>query len=275
MISVYDYLDYRAFLRDFYIQQKKTSAFISYRYIGNRVGMDSSFLIKVLQGNLHIADNRIDKFTKVCGFNDQEAAFFNCLVHFSKAKTEKDSKIYFEKMLSLNKAKSDKLGKNQYEFFQKWYYSAVWSLLSGESFKGEAKDIATQLAPAITAKEAKAALKLLDDLGLIKRTEDGEFYAAGLNLTTGKEWQSLAITEYQREMIRLAEGSLERFQKEERDISTLTLNIPEAAIPEIRELVGECRESLKKLANSYSNPDRVYQMNLQLFPLTARRRNLK
>ena len=271
MISVFDYLDYRQYLRDFYVQQKKTASFFSYRYIGNKVGMDSSFLIKVLQGHLHIADDRIDKFTKICGFNEKEAAYFHALVHFNKAKTEKESKLYFEKMLSTNTAKSDKLGENQYEFFQKWYYSAVWSLLDGHPFHGDPKDLGLLLAPPINPKEAKAALKLLEDLKLIERKEDGEYRAVGLNLTTGKEWRSVAITQYQREMIKLAEESLERFRKEERDVSTLTMNIPEAAMPEIRELASEFRESLKKLVNSYTETDRVYQLNIQMFPLTKKR----
>lgn len=272
MISVFDYLDYRNYLRDFYVQQKKTNTFFSYRYIGNKVGMDSSFLIKVLQGHLHIADDRIESFSKICAFNDKEAGYFEALVHFNKAKTEKESKLYFEKMLSINKAKSDMLGENQYEFFQKWYYSAVWSLLDGAPFHGDPKDLGNMLTPPISAKEAKQALKLLEDLKLIEKSEAGSYKAVGLNLTTGKEWRSVAITQYQREMIKIAEESLERFRKEERDISTLTLNIPESAIPEIRELTGEFRESLKKLVNSYPDPDRVYQLNIQLFPLTAKRK---
>ena len=272
MISVYDYLDYRQFLRDFYVQQKKTNAFFSYRYIGNKVGMDSSFLIKVLQGHLHISEDRIDKFHKICAFNEKEAVYFEALVHFNKAKTEKESKLYFEKMLSVNKAKSDKLVESQYEFFQKWYYSAVWAFLDNAPFKGDLKDLGNMMSPAISLKETKQAIKLLEDLKLVSLGEDGAYKAVGLNLTTGKEWRSVAITQYQREMIKLAEESLERFRKEERDISTLTLNIPESAIPEIRELASEFRDSLKKLVNSYTETDRVYQMNIQLFPLTLKRK---
>jgi uncharacterized protein (TIGR02147 family) len=275
VISVFDYLDYRQFLRDFYVQQKKTNTFFSYRYIGNKVGMDSSFLIKVLQGHLHVAEDRIEKFNKICNFNDKEAAYFEALVHFNKAKSEKESKLYFEKMLSINKAKSDRITENQYEFFQKWYYSAVWSLLDGAPFSGDPKDLGAMLTPPIGPKEAKAALKLLMDLKLIEQREDGSYHAVGLNLTTGKEWRSVAIMQYQREMIKLAEESLERFRKEERDISTLTVSIPESAIPEIRDLTSEFRESLKKLVNGYSETDRVYQLNIQMFPLTIKRKHVK
>jgi uncharacterized protein (TIGR02147 family) len=175
-------------------------------------------------------------------------------------------------MLSINTAKSDKLGENQYEFFQKWYYGAVWSLLDGFPFKGDPKDLGNMLTPPIGAKEAKQALKLLEDLKLIEKDADGAYKSLGTNLTTGKEWRSLAIAQYQQEMIKLAGESLERFKKEERDISTLTVSIPESAIPEIRELTGEFRESLKKLVNSYPDPDRVYQLNIQMFPLTAKRK---
>jgi uncharacterized protein (TIGR02147 family) len=268
MPNIFSYFDYRRYLRDFYEEQKKESLFFSYRFIGNKVGMDSSFVIKVLQGQLHISAQKIPDFTKICNFDEKKAAYFEALVYFNKAKTEKESKLYFEKLLSINNVPSDKITGEQYKFFTKWYYSAVWCLLNFYKCNRNFRELGEQLDPCITAKQAKESIRLLDTLGLIVMGDDGFYQVTSLNLTTGQEWHSLAIAQYQLEMLKLAQESLERFEKNERDISTLTMNISTEALKEIREVTNEYRDSLKKIANRYKDANRVYQLNIQLFPLT-------
>jgi uncharacterized protein (TIGR02147 family) len=234
--------------------------------------MDSSYVIKVLQGNLHISVKKIENFKKLCNFSDKEGRYFETLVYFCKAKTEKERKIYFEKLFTISRVKSKKIEKFQYEFFQKWYYSAIWSLLNFYTFREDYTELAEKLTPSISIKEAKQSIKLLEKLGLIKQNTNGTYAVYDLNISTGKEWKSLAINQYQKEMIILAEEAIQRFKKEERNISTVTMNIAEKALPEIDELVSKFRETLIQLVNSFedSQDDRVYQLNIQLFPLTKK-----
>ena len=137
MVNIFDYLDYREFLRDFYREAKRNKPFFSYRFIGNHVGMDSSYVIKVLQGNLHISPKKINSFIKLLELTEPEAAFFETLVHFCRAKTERQRKPYFDKLFSLSTVKSQRLEPHQYEFFQKWYYSAVWAIVNCTPFNGD------------------------------------------------------------------------------------------------------------------------------------------
>jgi uncharacterized protein (TIGR02147 family) len=273
MISIFDYFDYRLFLRDFYRQQKAKNPFFSYRYIGNRVAMDSSFLIKVLQGHLHIANEKIGTFADVCNLNEKEAAYFETLVYFCKAKSEKERRLFFEKLFSIGKIKNRKLEERQYRFFQNWHHSALWSLLNFFPFKGDYAEIAEMLCPAISSKEAKRSISLLESIGLIKKNDDGIYRTTDRNLTTGKEWHSLAINQYQKEMMLRAMESLDRDPKEERNISTVTMNIPHKLLPEIDEMISSFRETLIQTVNSAKDTatDRVYQLNVQLFPLSRRR----
>ncbi|MBF0432765.1 MAG: TIGR02147 family protein [Fibrobacteria bacterium] len=266
--KIYQYFDYRSYLKDYYDFQKSESPFFSYRYIGRKVGMDSSYLIKVLQGELHLSNKKIEPFVKMCGLNEKEASYFETLVLFSKAKTNEESKIHFEKLLTFKEVSSRTLDKEQYEFFMKWYYSAIWSCFNYYQFKGDYKELAGMLNPPITMRQAKKAVKLLEDLDLISKDDNGDYQVKDLNLTTGHKMYSIAIREYQKKMIKLAEESLDRFQKGERKISTLTMNISSQVLPEINEITDQYRQSLKKIANSYPKADGVYQLIIQLFPLT-------
>lgn len=272
-VSVFDYYDYRVFLRDFYQQQKRKNAFFSYRFIGNRVEMDSSFLIKVLQGSLHISNEKIGKFAELCRFNEKEAMYFETLVYFCKAKTEKERKVYFEKLFSIGRVKSRMIEERQYRFFRSWHHTAVWSLLNYYPFRGDYRELAGMLAPPVSVKDAKRSIVLLMELGLIRRDPDGVYRVNDRNLTTGKEWHAIAIGNYQREMIVKAQEALERFAKGERNISTVTMNVPEAALPEIEEVIAKFRESLIQFSNTFKDAesDRAYQLNVQFFPLTKKR----
>ena len=269
MINIFDYLDYREYLRDYYKEKKGEKPFFSYRFIGNRVGMDSSYVIKVFQGNLHISPKKINSFVELLELKDTEAEFFETLVHFGKAKTDRQRKLYFERLFSISSVKAQRLEPHQYEFFQKWYYSAVWSIINCSPFNGDYHALAGKCMPAITVWDAKRAVKLLEKMGLIAKEQDGSCHTTNLNLTTGQKWYSRAVESHQRDMIRLAEEAIDRFPKPVRDISTVTMCIDEKMLPEIQEYVRQFRSSLIKMVNSYAGTSRVYQLNMQLFPLCA------
>ena len=267
-MNVFDYFDYRKYLKDYYETRKKENFFFSYRYVGNKVDLDPGYLVKVLQGKHHIAQKTISKVVKLCGLNEKEAEYFENLVYFGKAKTEKQIKLYFEKLLSLKGAKSKKTEPHQYEYYQKWYYSAIRSLIGCVGFRGNYKELAEKLSPKISVKEAKSAIKLLKDLKFIKKKVDGSYALTDSLITTGDEWRSIAIRQFQRETIHLAEESLNRHPKEVRDISTVTMGINLEDLEEIRELAKEFRSSVMKFAEKSRDPDSVFQLNIQLIPLT-------
>jgi len=69
-------------------------------------------------------------------------------------------------------------------------------------------------------------------------------------------------------MIGLAGESLDRHPPALRDITTLTLALDLDDLPEARERLRTLRESLLRLSGENPAPRQVYQLNLQLFPLT-------
>lgn len=272
MNSIFEYLDYRTFLNDFYREKKKVSPFFSYRYISSKVDMNSSFVIKVLKGKLHISYGKINAFTELLSLGEKEALYFERLVYFNKARTEKERRIHFGRLLEMKDVSSVTFEENQYEFFQKWYYSAVWSVLHYFEFDGNnIKELSEQLQPSISVREARQAVSLLEKLSLIKRGTQGLYTPCALNLTTGKDWHSLAIRQYQKELIRLGGESLDRFRKEERNVSTLTLTVSDEALPHIDEMISEFRKSLVKFVNTSDVSGRAFQLNIQLFPLSKTR----
>jgi uncharacterized protein (TIGR02147 family) len=266
--NVFDYLNYSAFLKDLYEYRKSQNAFFSYRYLGKALNLDAGFLVKVMQGKLALPEKCIAPLVKICDFEGREVDYFHELVFYGRAKTPKAIKLHFERLISIRDLEPRKVEMAQYSFYKKWYHSAIHSLLLFHEFKGDYKALATKMSPSISIKEAKESIQLLLDLGFIQKKATGKYEVQDARITTGDKWQSVAIRNFQEECLKLASESLTRHPKEIRDISTVTMTLSSKNIEEVRARVKELRQSLLHLHSEGEDPDSVYQVNIQVFPLT-------
>jgi uncharacterized protein (TIGR02147 family) len=269
MLSIFEYLDYREFLRDFYREQKRLHFYFSFRFLAQKTNVDPAHIARVFQCKRHLSETSLAPFIALCKFNHDEKAYFDQLVSFNRAKTGREASRAFESLLSLSSVKTQTLRQEQYGFYSKWYYTAVRALIAMKSFSiKDASKIARMLSPSITVTQAKEAITSLVKLGLVRKGINGNLALTELHITTGPQWRSLAAGEFQADTMRLALESLERHKKEVRDISTVTIGIKKNRMPEIRQRIAEFRKSIIHLAQEDQDPDDVYQFNIQLFPLT-------
>jgi uncharacterized protein (TIGR02147 family) len=71
-------------------------------------------------------------------------------------------------------------------------------------------------------------------------------------------------------MIDLAKRALDQLPREQRDISSLTLCVNESALPLLKQRIRDFRQELLQLAELWGAPERVVQLNFQMFPLSRR-----
>lgn len=270
VLNIFEYQDYRAFLKDHITAMRSQSSLFTYRHVGLKVGMDASQVLKIVQGQLHVADKKIESFSRFCGLEGNEAEYFRLLVLFNKARMPEQAKLYFEQLLALTGVPTLQITRDQYVFFSQWYYTAVWCSLAVFPCSTNYAEFGRFLRPEVSASEVEEALHLLERLHLATRNPQGIWVSTQQNLSTGAQWRSLAVTSYQKEMGLLGCTALERFEKSERDYSTLTLNVGDSMLDELRAVTEEYRRTVARLTNQCSDGDRVYQLNIQLFPLTGR-----
>lgn len=268
MKPVKEYLEYRLFLRDFYMEKKKENSFYSLRYMGSKISVDPSHLVKIFQLQRHIGNAIIETFIAHCGLVGSDADFFANLVRFNKSKTDRDSKLYYERLLSLKGVNARSLEKSQYEFYTKWYYSAILTLLDYYPFGDDYDALADKLSPPITPAKAKKSIQLLKNLGLIRKNSADRWELTHNIITTGDHCRSIAVKTFQEATMQLAIESLHRHPPELRNISTVTVTIAEKNLDRINETITQFRENLLTIARDETEPDKVYQLNIQFFPLT-------
>lgn len=273
MIKIFSYYDYQKFLKDFYDDQKSENSFFSYRYMANRVELEHSSLIKILQGSRHLSLKKLPNFKKLCSFSEKEYLYFENLVYFGRAKSDKESALYFKKIQEIKGVEQYGLQNKQFEFFRHWYYTAIWSLLNFYDFRGDFKDLSLQLQPSVSVKKVKTAIEDMVELGLVELADDGAYKTVSQNIATGEKWHSVAVNEYLKKSLILASESMDTCKRAERDISAVIVDIPEEKMSEIKDLIYEFRKTIISKVNGYNRSDRVYQLSMQMFPLSKKVRD--
>jgi uncharacterized protein (TIGR02147 family) len=268
MNALFEYLDYRQLLKDFYEEQKKTKPFFSYRFISGRVKLNPGYLVKLFQGKIQLGRKNIPAFADLMNLQGKERDYFTELVHFGRAKHQDEIERRFERLQSIKGIRFRTVADNTVEFYQQWYHMAIRSLISIHPFDGKNfKKLSSMLTPPITAKQARESIRLLEKLKLIARREDGIYMVTDQFISTGEKWTSAAIQNYQKKNMELGIASLENHDKKLRDISTVTMPLSLRDMDALRERIRLFRQELLLISKEGTAEDSVFQLNVQLFPV--------
>jgi uncharacterized protein (TIGR02147 family) len=120
---------------------------------------------------------------------------------------------------------------------------------------------------------ARKAVKQLLKLGLISEVPDGSLQQADTFISTGDEVDSFLIKTFHQTMITLAGESLDRFPKELRDVSSVTMSISNECFDLIKGEIQLFRKRILEMVKVDKTPENVYQLNFQFFPLTKKNDN--
>ncbi|MDB5051518.1 MAG: hypothetical protein JWO30_4589 [Fibrobacteres bacterium] len=270
MVSVFDYLDYRKYLAEYYRWKKSVNRHFSYRLIAEKAGIASTgYFSEVLSGRRNLTRAKIPKFSKAFNLSEAEEHYLSLLVAFTDAKTEAAKQIVYELLVAAMPVKTQRLKQSQREYFSKWYYVAVREALAVHEVRDNPEELASLLRPAITVSQTKAALRLLESLQLISRDAEGRWRATQVSLLSQKdESTALLVRGFQGEMIDLARRALTEVTPQDRDISCVTMSVSAQGLERVKAVIKDCRKRILEIVQSDQNEDRVVQMNLQVFPIT-------
>ncbi|MBF0432421.1 MAG: TIGR02147 family protein, partial [Fibrobacteria bacterium] len=113
--EVYQYFDYRKYLRDSYEAMREKNSRYSYRFIQEKTGIDPGFLVKVFNGQKNLTEKSVPGLAKLLKLNKRQTKYFTLLILFGRAKTDSEIKHYFEKLLSFTELGSKKITADLYE----------------------------------------------------------------------------------------------------------------------------------------------------------------
>ncbi len=175
MPNIFNYLDYREFLEDFYDEKKSGNPHFSFQVFASQAGFRSKSFIKlVIDGKKNLTAESIERLNKSLKLGDKQFAYFKDLVEFNQATSSQVQNFLMEKLLSYNKRNSARqVLQNQYDFYRNWYHNTIRELVCVVRFGDDFRMLGALVKPSISARKARQSVELLENLGLIRKKDNG------------------------------------------------------------------------------------------------------
>jgi uncharacterized protein (TIGR02147 family) len=271
MNEIYTFLDYREYLKEYYTTQRECNPNFSYRYFARLAGFKGqSFLRMVMDGDRGLKPDSIAKFATALKLKKKEKTYFEALVFYNQAKTEKDKDYYFDRLMGLRPPQSMQgLEKDSFEYITKDYYVIIREMVAVPSFMEDVEWIRSQFYPPLKPKQVTDAIETLVRLGLLKRDTDGKLEHSSALLKSLPEADSIEVFNYHRTVLSKAKDSILNVLPEFRETVSMTIPMSVKDLQKVKDAIRGCQESIANIVNSSANDsDEVFQVNVQMFPVT-------
>ncbi len=221
MRSIFEYMDYRKFLADYYAFKKNANRNFSYRVFNAKAGISSPVFFKlVIDGKRNLGTSSIDKFAAALNLNKKETVYFKKLVLFDQSDNPEEKQEHYAVIRSMRNMVSEKALTNaQYEYFSNWYNVVIRELVTLYNFQDDYQLLADAVRPSITSSEAKASVELLLKLNLIKKNDHGIYEQVDTAIAADGDIGLIAIRHFNRSMLLKAAKAIDEINRNERHIS--------------------------------------------------------
>lgn len=269
--NLFEYDNYRRFLKDYYVYEKARNKAFSLRYFSKRAGYRASCFLKfVMDGKRNLTAQGIVNFSRALKLTPTEASFFASLVRLNQAKTPEDRQHFAGEILrSKTYIRLNPLAQAKFEYWSKWYHIAIREMAALQHFRADPAWISAQLRPRISPAQAAAALETLQILGLLRRDADGKLTQTQEQVTSGDEVVNACVSQFHRDIIEMGIAAIDRFAKPKRQITGLTLGLNEETEKAVRERLTEVRKEILAMVSACTHLTKIVQVNFQMFPLTG------
>lgn len=269
--GIYYYLNYRDYLKDYFVANKKKHKYFNYSHFAKRAGVGShSYLRMVIHGERNLSSKTIHKFAKAMDLSKKEAAYFETLTQFTQAYVESEKDMYFERLVHLRpRSFLKEVNEDQYEYFTKRHFVTIREMTALKNFREDPEWIGAHVYPYLKPTEVEHAIEVLTRLGLVARDEAGKLSHTKTTLTTLPEMTAMEIYDYNRQLLSEAKDAILNRPRHLVDMVSVTAPIPLAILPELKKIMLKCKdEMLDLICQQKTDYDDVFQFNFQYFPIT-------
>ena len=267
--SVFDYLDFKKYLAQYYHARKMAEPGFSHAYICYRLGQRNakSYFSNVLKGVKTVTAEFINRFIELLEFTADEARYFRDLVNFNQAMNQKEKEYYFDRLVKQTSVQKRLIGKNEYVFYNGWEHSVIRALFDVGDFKDDYAALAKMLMPPLPIKTIKKSVLLLQSLNLIQKDKNGFYKPTDKTVKTDEHARDELILQYQLHCLEMAKMNMLNKHGLPQDITTNILSVSEDGLKKVQDRLRKFREEIRAIVQNDDKPsDRVYQLDIQLFP---------
>jgi uncharacterized protein (TIGR02147 family) len=267
--SIFEYDNYRVFLKDYFEAKMREKPSFSQRYFAKKVGFNAhNFCTLVILGKRNLSTNSIQKIIKGIGLKGKAATYLEYLVYLNQATTLEDKEHYFKKLKQTGKKTHFyQLHKDQFFFYEKWYYPVIRELVTLMQWNDDFSMLAKAVRPPISPAEAKEAVALLVKTGMVKKDESGG-YSLSDEFVTSAGVPEFIKKKARRDVLLKGIETIDTIATHEKYVAYSTVTMSKALYEEVREILDETRQKILSLVADDGGADEIYEVVFQVFPVS-------
>lgn len=287
MPEISQYMDYRKFLADFYAfkrdQTKKDIRPYNYQMFSAAANIKSpQYLRLIIEGKRNLSIDMVAKFAKALNLQKEQTEELKNLVNYTQATDPSERNRFLKELMEKRvnqQIKSGEIDSKAWEKVPSWVTWVIFSMVDQKDVNFEPAQLKQLLGEKATLDEITESLnKLLEAGELVKDPETGKIKRARPLMENADNIPVALVKKLQAELLYLGMESLFQDDPTDREFGTVTLSLTKAEFEEIKFKLRQMRKQMTKdnsIARSQGEGDRIYQLNVQLFPVTKKVENQK
>jgi uncharacterized protein (TIGR02147 family) len=274
--SIFEYDSYRIFLKNYFAAKKKERPSFSQRYFAKKSGYSAhNFCALAIEGKRNLSMESIQKIIKGMGLKGKAATYFENLVCLNQATTISDKELYFHRLKKIGKkTQFYQLHKDQFFFYEKWYYPIVRELITLMDWNGDFSVLAKAVRPPISSAEAKEAVELLVNTGMVKK-EQSRGYVLSDEFVTSAGVPEFIKKKARRDVLLKGIETIDTIATREKYVAYSTVTMSKALYEEVREILDETRQKILLLVAEDAAANEIYEVVFQVLPVSQMARDTK
>lgn len=276
------YSDFRHYLRDFYeFRRRETSGSIRpYSYATFAAAADirsPNYLKMIIEGQRNLSAEMTKKFAKALNLNKDETEEFTALVAYGQATDPLERNQHLKTLAEIRAQRQVKSGEIKAEALEKVPNWVTWVLYALADQKDARFDY-DRLFDALKGKALRDDIRrslgrLVQSGDLTIDPETGDICKGRESMAGLEDVPVALVRKLQSELIYLALEALFQEDPHDREFGAVTMALTEEEFEQLKFELRQFRKRWNKdisVKRMTAKGDRVFQLNIQLFPLTRR-----
>ena len=275
-----DYLNYRQYLADFFAYKvkstKKQLRPYNYAMFSAAANIKSpNYLKMIIEGKRNLSDDMVGKFGKALGLFKDQSEELLLLVNYTQATDPADRNIYLKQLSEhrvRHQLKTGEIDKKTWDKIPNWVAWVIYAMVDQEGVRTDLSTLKGLLRNKAKEEEIENALSSLIQSGeLIFDQATGEIKRARPLMDAADDVPVALVRKLQSQLMYLGLESLYQDSPVDREFGTLTMALTKSEFEEIKSKLRQMRKAIHKdnsVARANTKGERVYQLNIQLFPVT-------
>lgn len=270
------YSDYRLYLSDFYEFKRKTMRGFNYAVFAARADIKSpNYLKLVIDGKRNLSPKMALKFAKAMSLDREKSNEFVALVQYNQALTGDERNHYLRSLAEIrvkHQIQDGDISKDVWEKVPSWITWLVYEMMDQQNIVHQPEEIHKWIRRKVKLQDVKLAFEKLQQNEEIVFDQDTASWRKTSDVTKQRDEIPVELVKkLQSELISLGLESLYNDSPKDREFGALTLCLNEEEFEKIKFELRQMRKKYYRDVNvsrKAQKGERVYQFNMQLFPLT-------